>query len=361
MTLPSKELIGMAHQYNKNISAWNYDKKKFRKEFWKKFLKEIHTIPTEMYATHRASAGSLDDTTYIYTTAVSKEQLTSSANISTMSNVELPNGKYLVITFEMDNILDSLTGYDDIIYTVYTKVLPKMNLLRRSGPDIERYTLEPWLNEGKLDWREGAIQSLDKDVIADINTPFSSHGGTQVMEGNLGRAVMKTSAVPDENKIIEAPAVVFNSQHDIAAKFSAGELNKDCVVVVRYQGPQANGMPELHKLMPPLGVLMDKGYKVALVTDGRLSGASGKVPAAIHVTPEAVNGGLLAKVQDGDIIRVNGKTGELTLLVDEQTLEARQTEIPDLSANNSGCGRELFVNLRRHLSGAEQGACCIDF
>ena len=181
------------------------------------------------------------------------------------------------------------------------------------------------------------------------------------MEGNLGRAVMKTSAVPDENKIIEAPAVVFNSQHDIAAKFSAGELNKDCVVVVRYQGPQANGMPELHKLMPPLGVLMDKGYKVALVTDGRLSGASGKVPAAIHVTPEAVNDGLLAKVQDGDIIRVNGKTGELTLLVDEQTLEARQTEIPDLSANNSGCGRELFVNLRRHLSGAEQGACCIDF
>ena len=113
--------------------------------------------------------------------------------------------------------------------------------------------------------------------------------------------------------------------------------------------------------MPPLGVLMDKGYKVALVTDGRLSGASGKVPAAIHVTPEAVNGGLLAKVQDGDIIRVNGKTGELTLLVDEQTLETRQTEIPDLSANNSGCGRELFVNLRRHLSGAEQGACCIDF
>ncbi|MGO0229413.1 AraC family transcriptional regulator [Proteus mirabilis] len=150
MTLPSKELIGMAHQYNKNISAWNYDKKKFRKEFWKKFLKEIHTIPTEMYATHRASASSLDDTTYIYTTAVSKEQLTSSANISTMSNVELPNGKYLVITFEMDNILDSLTGYDDIIYTVYTKVLPKMNLLRRAGPDIERYTLKQSVSYDKL-------------------------------------------------------------------------------------------------------------------------------------------------------------------------------------------------------------------
>ncbi|MEX7686392.1 phosphogluconate dehydratase, partial [Proteus mirabilis] len=259
------------------------------------------------------------------------------------------------------NQFQAAGGLALIIRELLKKGLIHRDVNTVAGFGIERYTLEPWLNEGKLDWREGAIQSLDKDVIADINTPFSSHGGTQVMEGNLGRAVMKTSAVPDENKIIEAPAVVFNSQHDIAAKFSAGELNKDCVVVVRYQGPQANGMPELHKLMPPLGVLMDKGYKVALVTDGRLSGASGKVPAAIHVTPEAVNGGLLAKVQDGDIIRVNGKTGELTLLVDEQTLEARQTEIPDLSANNSGCGRELFVNLRRHLSGAEQGACCIDF
>lgn len=259
------------------------------------------------------------------------------------------------------NQFQAAGGLALIIRELLKKGLIHRDVNTVAGFGIERYTLEPWLNEGKLDWREGAIQSLDKDVIADINKPFSSHGGTQVMEGNLGRAVMKTSAVPDENKIIEAPAVVFNSQHDIAAKFSAGKLNKDCVVVVRYQGPQANGMPELHKLMPPLGVLMDKGYKVALVTDGRLSGASGKVPAAIHVTPEAVNGGLLAKVQDGDIIRVNGKTGELTLLVDEQTLEARQTEIPDLSANNSGCGRELFVNLRRHLSGAEQGACCIDF
>ncbi|HEJ9660551.1 TPA: AraC family transcriptional regulator [Proteus mirabilis] len=150
MTLPSKDLIGMPHQYNKNISAWNDDKKKFRKEFWKKFLKEIHIVPTEMYATHRASVSSLDDTTYIYTTAVNKEQLSNYANISTLSKVELPSGKYLVITFEMDHILDSLTGYDDIIYTVYTKVLPKMNLLRRSGPDIERYTLKQPVSYDKL-------------------------------------------------------------------------------------------------------------------------------------------------------------------------------------------------------------------
>lgn len=172
---------------------------------------------------------------------------------------------------------------------------------------------------------------------------------------------MKTSAIPEANQIIEAPAVVFNNQHDILPLFESGELDRDCVIVVRFQGPSANGMPELHKLMPPLGVLMDRGYKVALVTDGRLSGASGKVPSAIHVTPEAHNGGLLAKVENGDIIRVNGVTGELTLRVDEPTLAARQAYQPDLSAQRSGCGRELFSALRNHFSGAEEGACSLDF
>lgn len=228
-----------------------------------------------------------------------------------------------------------------------------------AGFGLSNYTLEPWLNEGKLDWRAGTATSLDAQVIADINQPFSAHGGTRVLSGNLGRAVMKTSAVPEENQIIEAPAVVFNSQHDITAQFDSGALNQDCIIVVRFQGPKANGMPELHKLMPPLGVLMDRGYKVALVTDGRLSGASGKVPSAIHVTPEAYSGGLLAKVQDGDIIRVNGKTGELTLLVDEQELASRQAYPIDLSAERGGCGRELFGALRSNLTGAEEGACSL--
>ncbi len=228
-----------------------------------------------------------------------------------------------------------------------------------AGFGLSNYTLEPWLNEGKLDWRAGTATSLDAQVIADINQPFSAHGGTRVLSGNLGRAVMKTSAVPEENQIIEAPAVMFNSQHDITAQFDSGALNQDCIIVVRFQGPKANGMPELHKLMPPLGVLMDRGYKVALVTDGRLSGASGKVPSAIHVTPEAYSGGLLAKVQDGDIIRVNGKTGELTLLVDEQELASRQAYPIDLSAERGGCGRELFGALRSNLTGAEEGACSL--
>ncbi|WP_413721829.1 phosphogluconate dehydratase [Sodalis sp. RH24] len=230
-----------------------------------------------------------------------------------------------------------------------------------AGFGLSRYTMEPWLDQGVLAWRESTEISLDPKVIASIDNPFEHHGGTKVLDGNLGRAVMKTSAVPVANQVIEGPAMVFESQHDVGPAFDAGELNKDCVIVVRYQGPRANGMPELHKLMPPLGVLLDRGYKVALVTDGRLSGASGKVPAAIHVTPEAYNGGLLAKIQTGDRVRVNGVTGELSLLVDTDELARRIVAQPDLSAEHIGCGRELFGALRGQLSGAEQGASCIPF
>ena len=230
-----------------------------------------------------------------------------------------------------------------------------------AGHGLSRYTQEPFLEDGKLVYRPGPTQSHDSNVIASFDKPFESHGGTKVLTGNLGRAVMKTSAVPTDNQIIEAPAVVFHSQHDVVPAFEAGKLDKDCIVVVRYQGPRAIGMPELHKLMPPLGVLMDRGLKVALVTDGRLSGASGKVPSAIHVTPEAYSGGLLAKVRDGDMVRVNGKTGELTLLVDEAELANRELVHPDLSALHDGSGREMFAALREQLSGAEEGASCIKF
>lgn len=230
-----------------------------------------------------------------------------------------------------------------------------------AGFGLHRYTQEPYLDEGQLQWRPGPQHSLDDAVIASIAQPFSPHGGTQVLSGNLGRAVMKTSAVPRDHQIIEGPAVVFESQHDVGAAFDSGELNRDCVVVVRYQGPRAIGMPELHKLMPPLGVLLDRGFKVALVTDGRLSGASGKVPSAIHVTPEAYCGGLLAKIRNGDRVRVDGVSGELLLLVDEAELAARQPTLPDISAFHVGCGRELFGALREQLTGAEQGACCIRF
>ncbi|AYH06212.1 phosphogluconate dehydratase [Pectobacterium parmentieri] len=228
-----------------------------------------------------------------------------------------------------------------------------------AGFGLHRYTQEPFLEEGKLVYREGPQISLDADVIATLEAPFAKHGGTKVLSGNLGRAVMKTSAVPSERQTIVAPAVVFNDQNDVDTAFKAGRLDNDCVVVVRYQGPRAIGMPELHKLMPPLGVLMDKGINIALVTDGRLSGASGKVPAAIHVTPEAYVGGLLAKVQDGDMIRVDGISGEISLLVDEAELAQRHPEQPDLSASHVGMGRELFTALRENITGAEQGASAI--
>ncbi|ETS98953.1 MULTISPECIES: phosphogluconate dehydratase [Providencia] len=266
-----------------------------------------------------------------------------------------PNGQADINQFQ------AAGGIQLLIRQLLAKGLLHDDVHTVAGFGLSRYTLEPWLDNGQLSWREGAKNSYDLEVIADIDHPFSHHGGTKLLSGNLGRAVMKTSAVPVENQVIEAPAIVFNNQNDIAPRFEAGELDRDCVIVVRFQGPSANGMPELHKLMPPLGVLLDKGYKVALVTDGRLSGASGKVPSAIHVTPEAYNGGLLAKVQDGDLIRVNALTGEIELLVDEQILSARQPYQADLSAERVGCGRELFGALRQHLSGAEEGACSINF
>ena len=198
--------------------------------------------------------------------------------------------------------------------------------------------------------------SGDTSVLRPVSAPFSPTGGLRLLQGRLGRAVIKVSAVPEDRHIIEAPARVFDSQEALLAAFAAGEVQQDMVAVVRFQGPQANGMPELHKLTPPLAVLQNQGFKVALVTDGRMSGASGKVPAAIHVTPEALAGGPLAKVLDGDIVRVDAVAGTLDVLVDEATWAARPVA-PYTAPPATGFGRELFTNFRRHAGGAEQGAC----
>lgn len=228
-----------------------------------------------------------------------------------------------------------------------------------AGPGLRRYTQQPVLEDGKLIWKDIAAESLDPDVLTSVSTAFKHHGGLQVLSGNLGRAVIKTSSLREGAEVVNAPAVVFSSQHELDAAFKAGELNKDCVVVVRFQGPKACGMPELHKLTPPLGVLQDRGFKVALVTDGRMSGASGKVPAAIHVTPEAVDGGNIAKIRDGDMILINGETGELEVQVTADELAARALATADISANYYGMGREMFGSLRQQLTGAEQGACSL--
>ena len=224
---------------------------------------------------------------------------------------------------------------------------------------LREFTRIPSAQNGQLVWHEAGA-SKDDTVVRPATSPFSVTGGLKLLQGNLGRSVIKISAVPDELHVIEAPARVFSSQDELHAAFKAGELDRDLVCVVRWQGPQANGMPELHKLTPPLAVLQGKGFKVALVTDGRMSGASGKVPAAIHVSPEAAAGGPLAKVQDGDLIRLDGVAGTLQVLVSEAEWAARplaQMPAELRAANGVGMGRELFANLRRNALKAEEGAC----
>ena len=223
------------------------------------------------------------------------------------------------------------------------------------GKGLQQYTQEPFLEEGKLVWREGPESSLDETILRPVERAFSPEGGLRVLEGNLGRGVTKISAVAPEHRVVEAPARVFSDQAELAQAFKNAELEKDFIAVVRFQGPKANGMPELHKLTPFLGVLQDRGHKVALVTDGRMSGASGKVPAAIHVSPEALDGGPLCRVRDGDIIRVDGETGELRVLVDQAEFDSRERVMAP-SDLGIGCGRELFGFLRSAFSPAEKGA-----
>lgn len=228
-----------------------------------------------------------------------------------------------------------------------------------AGPGLRRYTQQPVIQDNKLVWIDAPEQSLDPDVLATVKKPFKAHGGLEVLSGNVGRGVIKTSALREGTEVVKAPAVVFSSQHELDAAFKAGELNKDCIVVVRFQGPKACGMPELHKLTPPLGVLQDRGFKVALVTDGRMSGASGKVPAAIHVTPEAIDGGNIARIKTGDMMLVDGLTGKLEVLVSDAELAERELATQDMADSYYGMGREMFGALRGQLTGAEQGACSL--
>jgi phosphogluconate dehydratase len=214
-------------------------------------------------------------------------------------------------------------------------------------------------DDGALVWRTLPQASGDDSIVRPLAAPFSATGGLKLLTGNIGRAVIKTSAVPDDRHVIEAPALVFDSQEALLAAFAAGQLERDLVAVVRFQGPQANGMPELHKLTPPLAVLQGKGFRVALVTDGRMSGASGKVPAAIHVSPEALCGGPLAKVRDGDLLRLDAEAGTLQALVDEATWASRPAATIDPAqhaAHGQDLGRELFAGMRRNVRSAEEGA-----
>ena len=261
-----------------------------------------------------------------------------------------PNGKADVNHFQaaggMSVVIRELIGegllHDDVA-TVF-------------GTGLGAYTNEPVLSaDGLIAWRDGPAASADESVLRGARSPFHATGGLRVLDGDLGRAIIKTSAIAAERHVIEAPARVFHSQEEFQAAFRAGQLSGDLVAVVRFQGPKANGMPELHKLMSPLGVLQDRGQKVALVTDGRLSGASGKVPAAIHVTPEAAEGGAIAKLRDGDRIRVDAVSGLIEVLGDADW-RSRRPVVADLGSSHVGVGRELFAPFRNHVGPAEAGA-----
>lgn len=224
---------------------------------------------------------------------------------------------------------------------------------------LHAYTRVPVLGAEGLQWLEGAGASSDATILRPVSDPFQPTGGLVHLTGPLGQAVMKVSAVKPAHRVVEAPARIFHDQEAVKAAFKAGALDRDCVVVVRFQGPKANGMPELHSLTPALSVLLDRGFQVALVTDGRMSGASGKVPAALHLTPEAADGGLLARLRDGDVIRVDAVAGVLEVQGDLAAILAREPVRPDLSGNSSGVGRELFAAFRSLVGGADEGAAVV--
>jgi phosphogluconate dehydratase len=266
-----------------------------------------------------------------------------------------PNGQADVNQFQ------SAGGPGFVIRELLDAGLMHEDVLTVRERGIREYALIPALSRSdrEMEWRDIG-ESKDLQVVRPAREPFSATGGLHLLTGNLGRSVIKTSAVPEDRHLIEAPARIFDSQDDLQKAFKAGELERDLVCVVRWQGPQANGMPELHKLTPPLAVLQGKGFRVALVTDGRMSGASGKVPAAIHVTPEAADGGPLAKLRDGDIVRLDANSGKLEALVPAREWNAREpARMPDhlKESNRHGIGRELFTAFRRNALSAEQGAC----
>jgi phosphogluconate dehydratase len=261
-----------------------------------------------------------------------------------------PNGKADVNHFQ------AAGGMGFLIRQLLSLGLLHADIPTVMGSGLQAYTQEPRLDAGRLHWVDAPAVSGDASVLRPASDPFSADGGLKLLSGNLGRAVMKVSAVKSEHHLVEAPARVFDDQLEVLAAFRAGELDRDVVVVVKGQGPRANGMPELHQLTPALTVLQDRGHRVALVTDGRMSGASGAVPAAIHVSPEAICGGAIARLRDGDVVRVDAHRGRLEALVPEAAWAARTAVVPDTDANRHGSGRDLFGLFRANATDAESGA-----
>ena len=256
---------------------------------------------------------------------------------------ELSHGGYL------HQDVQTIMGEGLDAYFYVPELVPNIEAdIYHSGSDVST-------SKYSIQWKNTPAKSLDETILRPVSKPFSTEGGLKLLTGNLGRSVIKVSAVAKEHLLVEAPAIVFNSQGDFQKSFEAGKLEKDFVAVIRFQGPKTNGMPELHKLTPLLAIQQGKGFKVAIVTDGRMSGASGKIPAAIHLIPEASDGGAIAKICDGDLIRLDAVKGELSLKVEADKLEERPLATLDKTTTH-GVGRELFANFRKNVLSAEQGA-----
>ncbi|MEB6625081.1 phosphogluconate dehydratase [Acinetobacter pittii] len=262
-----------------------------------------------------------------------------------------PNGKADVNHFQ------AAGGVAFLIRNLLEAGLLHNDVTTVAGKGLQHYTKEPKLIDGKLIWVDGVVQSLDDKVLRSIDAPFQPDGGLRLMQGRLGRGVIKISAVAPEHRKVKAPAIVFDSQEAVQAAFDRGELHRDFIAVVRFQGARANGMPELHRLTPVLGVLQDQGFHVALVTDGRMSGASGKVPAVIHLSPEALLNGPITKVQTGDMLIIDAEAGVLDVEIDDDVWQSRPVAQPEHQAENEvGFGRELFGVFRAAAAPAEHGA-----
>ena len=304
-----------------------------------------------------ATGGSTNHTLHILAMAravgvqITWEDMNDLSHITPLIARVYPNGT------EDVNAFHAAGGMSYVTRTLLDHGLVHEDVVTVAGAGLRRYQQEPFLDGGKLVWRDGPEQSLNRDILRPADDPFEAEGGMRLLTGPLGRGVIKTSAVKPGHRVIEAPALVFDDQDELLAAHKRGELERDFIAVVRFQGPRANGMPELHSLTPVLGVLQDKGFKVALVTDGRMSGASGKVPAAIHMTPEAKAGGPLAFVRNGDIIRLDAVAGTLDIQVDPRALMARGPAA--CPPTGLGYGRELFGWMRHAAGPADTGACAL--
>jgi phosphogluconate dehydratase len=302
-----------------------------------------------------ATGGSTNHTIHLIAIAKAAGILINWEDMSDLSDViplltrMYPNGAADV------NHFHAAGGMGYVIRTLLDSGLMHEDVRTILGDNMRTFTKEAKIKEHQLVWEDGAKESLNNSIIRSANDPFSANGGIKIITGNLGRSVIKTAAVSEENLIIEAPAIVFNEQIDLISAFKNGELDKDFIAVIPFQGPKQNGMPELHQLTPTLTILQKRGFKVALVTDGRMSGASGKVPAAIHLTPEASEGGPIAKVKSGDLLKLDAINGTLICLTQDFELREPVTKI----VKTQGFGRELFSNLRTAISSSEEGASFI--